>query len=379
MKILFQYIYGSGGALTNLVTLLQAFATRYPQNEIVILCAPGSQFERLSTLDNVEIEHYGGNGNRIFNRIALGIKGMAAAVERHGPDVVWTVNTGSFVPVGCAQVLQLNNAYQVYPLSFAQFHPRGKIGVALLSWLFRISAMHAEMIVCQTETIAGMARKVVGRRRKVRVIGKAVHANIPDHKARHLRDNRSVKASFAFGYVAAFYPHKNHITLLKAIDNLRRQESRVCLHLTLTRNEILALDGELGRSLLADGTVVAHGWVDQDELAKFYSEVDACVMPSLLESLSSSHIEAMALGVPQITSDLSFARETCGDAAIYADPQDPDSWSVAMKRIVEDRALANRLGRAGAARIHAMPNAWEDIAAQWSAVLIEARNDFQRR
>jgi hypothetical protein len=38
-------------------------------------------------------------------------------------------------------------------------------------------------------------------------------------------------------------------------------------------------------------------------------------MPSKLESLSSSHLEAMSWSVPQVVSDLPFARETCGIAS----------------------------------------------------------------
>jgi glycosyltransferase involved in cell wall biosynthesis len=43
-------------------------------------------------------------------------------------------------------------------------------------------------------------------------------------------------------------------------------------------------------------------------------------LPTLLECFSASYAEAMKMGLPILTSDLKFAREVCGDAAVYFDP-----------------------------------------------------------
>lgn len=57
-----------------------------------------------------------------------------------------------------------------------------------------------------------------------------------------------------------------------------------------------------------------------DECPYLYSQCDFMFLPTLLECFSASYPEAMKMGLPILTSDLVFAREVCGDAALYFDP-----------------------------------------------------------
>jgi len=54
---------------------------------------------------------------------------------------------------------------------------------------------------------------------------------------------------------------------------------------------------------------------------------------SLLEGFGLPVLEAMACGVPVITSQKSAMEEVCGDAAVYVDPLDVDKIAEAMKKI----------------------------------------------
>lgn len=57
-----------------------------------------------------------------------------------------------------------------------------------------------------------------------------------------------------------------------------------------------------------------------NECPYLYSQCDFMFLPTLLECFSASYPEAMKMELPIITSDLKFAREVCGDAALYFDP-----------------------------------------------------------
>ena len=85
-------------------------------------------------------------------------------------------------------------------------------------------------------------------------------------------------------------------------------------------------------------------------------------MPSLLESLSSAHLEAMAWGKPQVVSDLPYAHDLCGSAAIYVDPNSPSDWAREIERVGKDSALVNRLVIHGKERIKKFPSTWSDSA-----------------
>jgi glycosyltransferase involved in cell wall biosynthesis len=83
---------------------------------------------------------------------------------------------------------------------------------------------------------------------------------------------------------------------------------------------------------LAGLVVRIEGASDRDALA-LLAGARALVMPSLAEGLGLPALEAAALGVPAILSDLPALRETGGRLASYLDPMDAAAWADAIERI----------------------------------------------
>lgn len=98
------------------------------------------------------------------------------------------------------------------------------------------------------------------------------------------------------------------------------------------------------------------GRIRHQELGVRYRESAAVFLPSLAESFSATYVEAMQFGVPLVTSDLDFAREICGDAALYVDPLDAAACAGALIRVLEDRALRRQLREAGFRRVRTLPD-----------------------
>ena len=95
-------------------------------------------------------------------------------------------------------------------------------------------------------------------------------------------------------------------------------------------------------------------------------------MPSLLESLSSAHIEAMYWKRPQIVADLPYAHDLCGDSALYAPPHDSSAWLSQVERLLADAPLREELVTRGVERLSAFPESWEVMADGIRAVLATA-------
>jgi glycosyltransferase involved in cell wall biosynthesis len=75
---------------------------------------------------------------------------------------------------------------------------------------------------------------------------------------------------------------------------------------------------------------------------------DVFALPSLFEGLGGVLIEAMALEVPIVASDLPAVREVVeGRAAMLASPAAPGDLASAIARLLDDRAVARDVGRAG--------------------------------
>jgi glycosyltransferase involved in cell wall biosynthesis len=102
------------------------------------------------------------------------------------------------------------------------------------------------------------------------------------------------------------------------------------------------------------------GWVGAGELEALYARADVFVLPSLQEGFGLPVLEAMGRGVPVACSNTSSLPEVAGDAALLFDPRSPAQIAAAIRRLLEDRALAARLREAGLAR--AAQFSWERTA-----------------
>jgi glycosyltransferase involved in cell wall biosynthesis len=61
-------------------------------------------------------------------------------------------------------------------------------------------------------------------------------------------------------------------------------------------------------------------------------------------------LDAMATGVPVLTSNTSALKEVAGDAAFLVDPSDVESIAAGLRRLIQDQSLRDELTRKGLAR-----------------------------
>jgi glycosyltransferase involved in cell wall biosynthesis len=108
------------------------------------------------------------------------------------------------------------------------------------------------------------------------------------------------------------------------------------------------------------------GAVPDEHLPGLYAGASAFVLPSLYEGFGLPCIEAMACGVPVVAARAGALPDTCGDAALYADPRDPDHIAETVERALEPRTAA-RLRAAGLRRAAAFT--WERTARGVDAVI----------
>jgi len=120
------------------------------------------------------------------------------------------------------------------------------------------------------------------------------------------------------------------------------------------------------------GKVVFAGFVPEEDLPRLYAVAEVAVYPSLYEPFGIVALEAMAAGVPVVTSDTGGLREVVrhGETGVHTWANNPHSLAWGVNQVLADSALAARLRRAGKREVRERYR-WEDIAAQTLAVYEE--------
>lgn len=153
--------------------------------------------------------------------------------------------------------------------------------------------------------------------------------------------------------VASLEPRKNFGRLLDAWNSLGRTTGAHQLVVVASEGW---RQGRVRRRLermTSDGSVVKVGHVPDNVLASLYRRARLFVFPSLAEGFGLPVAEAMACGVPVVTSALSSMPEVVGDGALMVDPEQSDDIAAAIERLLGDRSLRGVLRDRGLERARA--------------------------
>jgi glycosyltransferase involved in cell wall biosynthesis len=137
-----------------------------------------------------------------------------------------------------------------------------------------------------------------------------------------------------FIYVASGEPHKNHWNLLEGWLDLAKDGLKPKLTFVLDKS----IYPKLHQSIEAFSQknqlkveIISH--VPNRFMQNMYQEADALIYPSTFESFGLPLIEANAIGVPIIASELDFVRDVCQPAQTF-NPHQPLSIARAVKRFL---------------------------------------------
>lgn len=104
------------------------------------------------------------------------------------------------------------------------------------------------------------------------------------------------------------------------------------------------------------------GYIPEDALPALTAGASALIYPSFYEGFGFPVVQAMAAGVPVITSDVSSLPEVAGDAAVLVDPESTAEIRDALERLLTSPSLRERLG--GRGRVRARKFRWDTTARQ---------------
>ncbi|MCX6357792.1 MAG: glycosyltransferase [Candidatus Aureabacteria bacterium] len=226
-----------------------------------------------------------------------------------------------------------------------------KEGRFLLRQLENLVNRRADAVVANSEAVQ---RDTVARERidprKISVIYNGVNVpadgSVQGWRALTGRDIRGPVACC----VANFFPYKGHLELIAAAGLVARDIPGFRLLLVGDGRERAAIERAIGAGRLGDNVILLGNRSDSMEIIR----ASQCVaLASHEEGFPNVLLEAMAAGKPVVATNVGGVPEIVrdGETGLLVPARDPGALAGALLRVLRDGPLAERMGRAGRARV----------------------------
>ncbi|MGC8760104.1 MAG: glycosyltransferase family 4 protein [Bryobacteraceae bacterium] len=253
-----------------------------------------------------------------------------------------------------------------YPLRVATFHDLFVFTAdystpefrARFQTLARQAAERADLILCVSRFTAGQVEDLLGvPASQIRVVPHGVH--LP-------ADPPAVPREPLVLHVGAIQTRKNLVRLVRAFERAAPPPWRLVLAggQGYGAREVL----EHIRTSPAAARIEVTGWLPDEDIERLYWRASILAFPSLDEGFGIPALEAMAHGVPVLSSRRSALPEVCGDAALLVDPLREDEIAEALAMMIQDESLRGKLAAAGRVRAAEFP---------WSRTVEETWNVYR--
>lgn len=257
--------------------------------------------------------------------------GLRRAARRGGAQLIHHTLPGPPTAVRLPQVVTFTDlAYERLPHMFDRRYRR------YAQLVHRATARRAAAVICISQTTAADVselwgvppeRVVVAHLGPGQELPPVPRAGAPEH----------------FLYVGDQEPRKNLGVLLDAYQRYRER-------LPATLGLVLAGAFDQVPAGAGPGVTLAPR-PSPARLAELHARAAALVHPSRYEGFGLTALEAMSAGTPVLAARAPGVSEVCGDAALYADADDPEAFAQAMAALGGDQDLRRRLRELGRARI----------------------------
>ena len=287
----------------------------------------------------------------LYNHVVFPHLQVPRFFEKHGVDLVHYTNSIISARRPFRTVLTLHDLSPFrQPLSWS-FLLRHYMRFHLAVLAPRADAV-STISSCSRDDIRELLR-VPGR--KIRIIPNAVgeeFAAVRDRgKLEEVRGRLGLPAPFIL-FVGTIQPRKNLGRLLEAYGRLKGREAAGRGLVIVGRRGWGNVDVEgMARDLGIARSVVCIEDARQEDMPSVYNMADLFVYPSLYEGFGLPPLEAMACGMPVVTSGTSAIPEVVGEAALLVDPEDVEDIAGAIATALTDGELRERLIEKGRERV----------------------------
>jgi glycosyltransferase involved in cell wall biosynthesis len=329
------------------IELVRAMAARDRRDGYALYTRGNWLDADLADKRNWRVEHIAAASRPL--RLAWEQMRLPRALAALGIDVLHsTHHTLPLARVGCRRVVTIHDV--TFFRIPARYPPARRLYMQTLT---RLSARVADAIIAPSNAARDDIVRTLGvPAARVETVYEAAadrFGPVANDVASQIARRRGLDGRFVLS-VGSLEPGKNRARLIRAMAMLR--DAGMEHHLVVVGQKAWKYDEELALvdTLRMGDRVHYLGYVSDVDLPALYSAADAFAFPSLHEGFGLPVIEAMACGVPVLTSNISATAEVAGDAGLLVDPLSVEAIRDGLQQLVQDSELRRKLSARGLAR-----------------------------
>ena len=253
-------------------------------------------------------------------------------------DIAFSPNyiTAIFLP---RKIKKITTIHDVQYLHYPEFFSKTKRIWLYLSHLITLNA--ADKVICISKSVKNDLIYFFGEKYKNKL--EVIYNPIDFNRFQDSSQNKDMEIGGNFILsVAAQYPHKNLLTLIRAFNNIdTRYKYKLVLAGQLSENLIGNYSryfNDLQKEIEKNKeNIILTGYISNNYLGQLYKTCDIFVFPSIFEGFGMPPIEAMGHGVPTITTRCASLEEvTLGKAIYINNPKDANELKSLIEHTIEN-------------------------------------------
>ena len=223
---------------------------------------------------------------------------------------------------------------------------------------------YADEILCVSESLAEIAGDIVGESKTTVLPNGADPSRYPTHRKHEIKEEMGIPAEtkvvlFCGGYTE----RKGLYEIFEALDDIHHEEVQLVF---------VGHYGDLAPRLMRSLETSRHESyrvlreIPPLALRRWFTVADIFILPSRAEGRPNTIYEAMASETPVVASSVSGIPEQVvdGETGVLIPPKNATALADATNRLIEDRALREKLGTSGRKRLIANDWTWEAHGAR---------------
>lgn len=273
---------------------------------------------------------------------------MPSLVRKSGADLVFTIFGPSYWSSPIPHIQGFAHPTIIYPFDLRRGVRDRKVSSLLFDPIKRELFRRADYLMVETETVKKRLCNNLGiSDRKIIIVENSYSPLFK--KNIKWKSPGDYAESFIILIPSSYYKHKNLESVPRIAYELKKITKRKFRFLfTISQNDhawkrILRNAQELE----VEPLLRTEGSVPHEIISSLYNQSNAVFLPSLLECSTAVYPESFAAKLPLATSDLDFAHELCGRAALYFDPYSPADMAKKLLRLMDEPSLRVNLVKEG--------------------------------